>query len=194
MTPKKFQQDLQIYLKKIPPTGNRIFWVSFESDPKLKKTKEDIYGRCLPCIQNLYYQLKEGHRKIALGRAFNCWKIVGVVENVEDALTLLSEFEKRRPVEHIYGKLGNGKPEVNTIAVVFHVNDIKRRDLIKNTLELCAREMRIIKDIQLSRGCAVLYEELFGNWREWSAVSEIKYPENIDRILKRIEKVLYWAN
>ena len=53
-------------------------WVSFESHPKLDKTKEDIYGRCLPCIANLYEQLKEKKEEVNLGQAYHCWKVVAM--------------------------------------------------------------------------------------------------------------------
>ncbi|MCX5877966.1 MAG: hypothetical protein NTY44_02500 [Deltaproteobacteria bacterium] len=46
-----------IYVGQIPHSEKGDFWVSFESKPDLEKTKANIYGRCLPCIQHLYDQL-----------------------------------------------------------------------------------------------------------------------------------------
>lgn len=183
-----------IYLEKIPFAENGSFWVSFESDPKLKKTKEDIYGRCLPCIQNLYFQLKEDRKEIVLGRAYNCWKVTAIVHSLDDALSLLSEFERRRPTDHIYGKIGSSRPGVKTKVVVFHTDEVEKRDLIYKALEECDIDLGNIVDIQISKGCAILYEELFGHWSDWRAVSKIKNPEKVDKILNRIKKVLYWAS
>lgn len=185
--------DWHIYLEEVPVARDTAFWVSFESDPKLKKTKQNIYGRCLPCIQDLYYQLKSGQERIALGRAYNCWKVTAVVKSLEDALSLLLEFERMHPVDHVYGKLGTGRPGAETKVVVFHTDDIEKRDLIKRALEECALRIANVVDIQISRACAILYEELLGDWREWSSVTQIKNPENVGRILKRIRKVLYWS-
>lgn len=184
--------EWHLYLEKVPVAENTEFWVSFESDPRLKKTKENIYGRCLPCIQDLYYQLKEGQERIALGRAYNCWKVTAVVGNLEDAFYLLNEFEKRHPVDHVYGKLGTGRPGAETKVVVFHTDSMEERDLISKALKECALSLGNIIDIQISRACAVLYNELFGDWRDWSPVMAIKYPENVERILQRIERLLYW--
>jgi len=185
--------DWHIYLEKIPFFTNDTFWVSFESDPRLKKTKANIYGRCLPCIQNLYYQLKQGLDEIALGMAYNCWKVTAVVGTLEDAFSLLMEFEKRRPTDHVYGKLGSGSPGAKTKVVVFHTEDTEQRDLIQRALEECASQAgNIIIDIQISRACAILYEGLFGDWHNWQPLTKIKYPKNVGRILERIKKVLYW--
>ena len=54
----------RIYLDKRVWRDSRDNWVSFESDPKLRVTKTNIYGRCVPCITNLYQQLQEGKEEI----------------------------------------------------------------------------------------------------------------------------------
>ncbi|MGA2107077.1 MAG: hypothetical protein ABSH25_05475 [Syntrophorhabdales bacterium] len=61
--------------------GKAAKWVSFESTAALNNTKKDIYGKCVPCITNLYEQLKEGRSQIRLGQAFTCWKIVAVMDD-----------------------------------------------------------------------------------------------------------------
>jgi hypothetical protein len=60
------ERGLHIYVGEIPYSEKGSFWVSFESDPNLKRTRADIYGKCLPCIQHLYSQLKEGVTEIDL--------------------------------------------------------------------------------------------------------------------------------
>ena len=98
----------RIYLAEIPHARGGIYWVSSESDPALKQTKANIYGRCLPCIQNLYEHLREERKEIELGRAFHCWKITAVVRGLDEALALLGEFEKRYPGGHVYGRRPSG--------------------------------------------------------------------------------------
>ena len=76
-----------IYLRSIPYSDDVPSWVSFESDPRLTKTKKNIYGRCLPCIQNLYEQLKADRTAIDLGTAYHCWKITVVLQGIEQCLS-----------------------------------------------------------------------------------------------------------
>jgi len=59
-------KEWHIYVAEIPHSEKGDFWVSFESEPDLKKTKANIYGRCLPCIQHLYEQLKQGQTRLIL--------------------------------------------------------------------------------------------------------------------------------
>lgn len=184
-----------IYLDRVPPSNEEVFWISFESDPKLKKSKGNIYGRCLPCIQNLYNQLRIGKQDIALGTAYQCWKITVVVRSCEECIALLSEFERRHPHLYVYGKIGNGKEGAKTRVVVFHAESIPERDRVLAALKECLPELRNINiiDLQISRACSVLYDDLFGDWRDWRPIMKIKYPENVDKILDRIRKVLFWA-
>lgn len=126
---------------RIPYNEKGNFWVSFESDQSLKKTKENIYGRCLPCIQGLYHQLKEGHNEIILGNSYNCWKVTAAVNGFEECLELLYKFERRFPGGHVYGKFGSGRINSETKVVVFHTEDIAERDRIRKALEECLSEM-----------------------------------------------------
>ena len=184
---------LHIYLDKIPSSKTGTFWISFESDPKLKKTKANIYGRCLPCIQNLYEQLKKGVQEIVLGTAYQCWKVTVIVSDCEDCLSLLWEFEREFPQLYVYGKIGNGIENARTRAVVFHAESISEKERIREALEKCLPRVSNVLDVQVSRACSVLYGELLGDWRDWRPITKIKYPENVERVLERIKKVLYWA-
>ena len=185
--------DWHIYLGEIPCSEKGNFWVSFESDPGLRKTKSNIYGRCLPCIQNLYYQLKEGRTEIALGSAYQCWKMTAVLKDTDECLALLNEFEMRFPEGHVYGKFGSGRPDSGTKVVVFHAEDEADRDRIEKALSECLPHVNKDGSVLISRGCAVLYEGILGDWRQWTQITPIKHPEKVDELLARIRKTLFWA-
>jgi len=187
------KHEWHIYLGEIPYSKKGDFWVSFESDPGLKKTKANIYGKCLPCIQNLYYQLKEGPAEITLGPAYHCWKVTAVVKDMDKCLSLLNEFERRFKGGHVYGKLGSGRSNAKTRVVVFHTEDEAQRDKIKQTLEECLPKVDKNAEVQISRACAVLYEGILGDWRQWQSVTPIKNPEKVAGLLERIRTTLFWS-
>jgi hypothetical protein len=187
------KDEWQIYLGEIPYSENNPFWVSFESDPKLKKTRANIYGRCLPCIQNLYFQLQAGSTEIDLGTAFNCWKVTVILDDLDQCLKLLDCFQFKFPTGHIYGKLGSGRKDTETRVVVFHTEDEAERDRIRQSLKQCLAEMALPEKILISRACAVLYESLLGDWRTWQPTTPIRYPERVKAHLSRIKKMLFWS-
>ena len=180
-----------IYLAEIPSGREGVYWVSFESDRALKKTKSNIYGRCLPCIQNLYEHLRDGKGEIALGTAFHCWKVTAIIGGLDQALELLGEFEARFPDGHVYGKLGNGRPGALTNAVVFHTDSEIERDRLEAALNSCLESIAVSLPAQVSRACAVLYDDILGDWREWQPVMTIKHPEKAAALLERIRNMLY---
>ncbi len=181
----------RIYLGEIPHPPEGIFWVSFESDPGMSKTKANIYGRCLPCIQNLYEQLQERKQGITLGNAFNCWKITAIVRDIDEALALLSEFERRFPCGHVYGKFGSGRADAATRVVVFHGESVAERDRLAEALRQCLESLAVSEPVQISRGCAVLYHDILGDWQEWQPVTPMKYPENAAALLEKVKGILY---
>ncbi len=181
----------RIYLAEIPCVQGGIYWVSFESDPSLKKTKANIYGRCLPCIHNLYEHLRDDRRAIDLGGAFHCWKITAVVGDLDEALALLGEFEKRYPGGHVYGKLGNGKPGSASTAVVFHAEEEVERNRLQEALVHCLETVCPGGSVQVSRACAILYNDILGDWQDWQPVTTIKYPENRAALLEKVKTILY---
>ncbi|MFC1815805.1 hypothetical protein ACFL0M_07640 [Thermodesulfobacteriota bacterium] len=183
--------DWRIYIGKIPYSQKENYWVSFESDPGLKKTNANIYGRCLPCIQNLYDQLRKGRTRIKLGNAYNCWKITAIVKGIDECLALLNEFEKNFPKGHVYGKFGSGHPGVETRVVVFHTESTSERDRIRNALEKCLPKINQAGDIQISRACSVLFDDILGNWQHWQPATPIKYPQKVNQQLEKIQKILY---
>ncbi len=182
-----------IYVGEIPHTDRGDFWVSFESKPDLQKTKANIYGRCLPCIQHLYDQLKAGSPEIDLGRAYHCWKVTAVLNGIEECLSLLRVYEEKFPEGHVYGKFGGSRAFSETKVVVFHTEEERARDLVRDRLEACLREMNKDGRVEVSRACAVLYADLLGDWREWQPVTPLKHPERVDALMQRIKKALFWA-
>ena len=187
------KDEWHIYLEKIPYTESGKFWVSFESNPGLKKTKANIYGRCLPCIQGLYYQLKEGCSEITLGNAYDCWKITAIVNSLEECISLLHEFEKKFPSGHVYGKLGSGRSNSETMVVVFHAENAAERDRIRAELEMCLSMLNGKNPVQISRACSVLYDDILGDWQDWLPITKIKHPENVDNLMERLRRILYRA-
>jgi hypothetical protein len=181
----------RLYIGKIPHDPKENYWVSFESDPKLQKSKGNIYGRCLPCIHNLYEQLKEGKKEINLGPAFNCWKITAIVQNIEEAMALLNEFEKRFPTGHVHGKFGSGRTDVETKVVVFQAYNEVERDRLKNAVEVCLKSMNSNAPVQLTRACGILYHELLGDSLKWQPITPIKHPEKAAELLEKIKVLLY---
>jgi hypothetical protein len=170
-------------------------WVSFESHPKLDRTKEDIYGRCLPCISNLYEQLKEKKEEVRLGQAYQCWKVVAVVESVDECMDLLAEFEERFLGDRwIKGRFGSGDETKKTKIVVMNADSEAERDALFEELKTCSEKTGLKASVTFHRGCAELYHEIFGDWRKWKETSTVENPAAIDKVLKRIRQVLYWGD
>jgi hypothetical protein len=187
------KKDWNIYLGEIPYSEKKPFWASFESDPRLKKTRADIYGRCLPCIQNLYEQLKAGKNEIDLGNAYGCWKITAVLNGIEQCFSLLMQFQTHVSEGHVYGKIGSGRADFSTRVVVFHTQDEMDRDRILKIVNRCLQEMDIDAGAMISRGCASLYEVILGDWRDWRRATPIRFPERVGEHLEYIKKVLHWS-
>ena len=187
------KEPWHIYVGEIPYTEKGDFWVSFESKPNLEKTKANIYGRCLPCIQHLYDQLKAGSTEIDLGPAYRCWKVTAVLRGTEECLSLLRVYEEKFPEGHVYGKFGGSRAFSKTKAVVFHTEDGRARDQVRERLEACVPEVNKDGEVQVSRACAVLYGEILGDWREWQPVTPLKHPEKVEALIERIKRALFWA-
>jgi hypothetical protein len=174
-------------------SNREMKWVSFESHPKLGKTKEDIYGRCLPCITNLYEQLKENKGEANLGRAHQCWKVTAVVENVDGCIDLLTEFEKEFLGDRsIKGRFGSGDEAKESKVIVIGAETECERDRLLEELRTCAEKINLKTEVAFHRGCVELYHEVFGDWRKWKETSPIVNPAAVDKVLRRIRQVLYW--
>lgn len=182
--------DWKIYLGRIPHNETGTFWVSFESDPQLSRNKANIYGRCLPCIQNLYDQLKAGKTTIELGTAYHCWKITAVLEDLDQCLALLSEFERQFPGGHVYGKLGSGRTDTTTKVVVFHADDETERNRLESAIRQCLATKSMEDQVLISRGCAVLYEPILGRWDAWQPATPIRHPERVPLHIERLKTIM----
>ena len=170
-------------------------WVSFESHPRLSKTKEDIYGRCLPCIVNLYEQLRDKKEEVNLGQAFHCWKVVAVVESRDACVALLTEFEEKFLRDQwIKGRFGSGDDTKKTRVIVINADGEDERDRLSQELRVCAEGINLKATVTFHRGCAELYHEVFGDWRKWQETSPVKNPVAVDKVLNRIRQVLYWED
>jgi len=183
----------KIFLDKRVWRDSRDNWVSFESDPKLKVTKGNIYGRCVPCITSLYQQLKAGKDEIELKEAYHCWKVMAVLKDREECLEVLREYEENFLGDHyVKGKFGSSLPTKPTKVLMFHIEDEEERDRILKELQTCVQKVDPDSKVFYQRACTNLYYDLLGDWREWKEVTRIKNPDVRSALIERIKKLLYW--
>jgi hypothetical protein len=183
----------RIFLDKRVWRNSRDNWVSFESDPKLKVTKGNIYGRCVPCITNLYQQLQAGKGEIELKEAYHCWKVVAVLKDKEECLEVLREYEENFLGDHyVKGKFGSSLSTKPTKVLMFHIEDEGERDRILKELQNCVQKINPDAHIFYQRACTNLYYDLLGDWREWKEVTPIKNLYIRSALIERIKKLLYW--
>ena len=183
----------KLYIDRRYFARNDKKWVSFESNPGLKRTKNDIYGRCVPCITRLYEQLGEGVKEIRLGKAYQCWKIVISLGNIEECTQFLSEFEARFLEDmDIKGRFGSGDSSKSTKVIVFSAESEAERDHLYERLKVCASQTYPESIVSYHRACAELYHELLGDWKKWREIETIKDPAIVMTIMQRIRRMLYW--
>lgn len=183
----------KLYINKRYFTDKKAKWVSFEDTQDLTETKKDIYGKCVPCITNLYDQLKDGKTAIDLGPALTCWKVVVVLDSMEECVDLLSELETLLSDDmKVKGRFGSVDETKETKVIVFNVSGESQRIKLSEMLQVCSKRVNPRATITYHRGCAELYHELFGDWKLWEKTSLVKKPEAIQPIIQRIRKVLFW--
>ena len=183
----------KLYLDRRYYAKSETRWVSFESNPSLRRTKGDIYGRCVPCITSLYEQLREGSGEIRLGNAYQCWKVVVTLGTMEECTQFLGEFESRFLEDmDIKGRFGSGDPAKDTRIIVFNAEDEAVRDRLYEKARACAGQTHPGSMVSYHRACADLYHALLGDWRQWREVEPIKHPEMAGVIIEKIRKALYW--
>ena len=183
----------KIFLDKRVWSNSRENWVSFESDPKLRVTRQNIYGRCVPCITNLYQQLQEGREEIELKEAYHCWKVVAVLKDKEECLEVLKEYEENFLGDHdVKGKFGSSQPSTSSKVLMFHTEDEGERDRLLDELRVCAQKVNPKSKVFYQRACANLYDDLLGDWRDWKEVTQVKNPDVRSVLIERIRKLLYW--
>ena len=183
----------KIFLDRKVWRNSRDNWVSFESDPHLRLTQKNIYGRCVPCITHLYRQLREGREEIELREAFDCWKVVAVLRTQEECLGVLREYEEAYlGNQYVKGKFGSSQPSASTKVLMFHTEDPQERDRLLEELRACVRKVNPDARVFHQRACANLYHDLLGDWRTWEEVTRVKNPEIRPMLLERIKRLLYW--
>jgi hypothetical protein len=183
----------KIFLDKGVWKDSRDSWVSFESDPKLKVTKGNIYGRCVPCITNLYQQLKAGKEEIELKEAYRCWKVVAVLKDKEECLEVLREYEENFLGNHcVRGKFGSSQVSKKSKVLMFHTEDEEEKDRLFKELQECIKKINSDARVFCQKACANLYDDLLGDWKEWKEVTKIKNPDIRSVLLERIKRLLYW--
>ena len=183
----------KIFLDKRVWRNSRDNWISFESDPKLRVTKGNIYGRCVPCITNLYQQLQAGKEEIELKEAYQCWKVVTVLKDGEECLEVLREYEENFLGDHhVKGRFGSSQPSTSTKVLMFHTEDEGERDRLFKELQTCVQKVNPDSKVFYQRACANLYHDLLGDWRDWKEVTKIRNLDIRQNLLERIKKLLYW--
>jgi len=171
-------------------SGREGFWRSFENENHLSGVKERIRTRCSPCIENLYRQLKAGQMQIEVGNAYDCWKVVVVVNSDDECEKILEEYQSMfLPSRHIQGRYGS-QAEGGTKAIVANADDVTERDLLLSELRECVRKSGLDARILYTKGCANLYGEALGDWRKWRRVSRIRDVKNVYAVMKRVERYL----
>lgn len=183
----------KIYIDKRYFTDKKAKWVSFEDVQGLKETKKDIYGKCVPCITNLYEQLKDGSTVVDLGPAFTCWKVIVVMKSMEECVDLLAELEGVLNDDiKVKGRFGSVDETKETKVIVFNVSGESQRKKLLKILQDCSQRINPQARITYHRGCVELYHELFGDWKLWKKTACVKKPEAIQHVIQRIRTVLFW--
>ncbi len=183
----------KFYLDKRYYADKPAKWVSFESTPNLEETQRDIYGKCVPCISNLYEQLQAGKSEIHLGPAYTCWKVVAVLANDDECVQVLAEFEKSFLGDRrVKGRFGSGDEQKTTKVIVFSAANEHEKDSLFEEVAACSRRVNPGAEVSSHRGCAELYHELFGDPSRWRQTETIKKPGLVEEIISRIRKVLFW--
>ena len=166
-------------------------WISFESDPYLTVTRQRIYQRCAPCLEDLLEQLTEGRPFIELKQAWTCFKIAVVLPDMEQCQRFLELFEARYPQEYVFGKFGTGSKNKPTRAVVFHMESVRRRDELLPMVKECAAALKPDTEVYVSRACANPYEYLLGPWQHWQRKMQLPGPERVSGTIRRLREILY---
>jgi hypothetical protein len=169
-------------------------WISFESNPHHKRTKADIYHRCLPCIENLRNHLISGKKEIELKEPLNCWKVTIIFNNFDECYKFLSTYENKFLSKDVYGKFGTGRKDADTKVVVFHIQNEKERDRLYKEAKECLIHLGWERRLFISRGCANLYEDILGDWKNWKRITPLKEGINIKKKREKLNKLLYFSS
>ena len=86
-----------------------------------------------------------------------------------------------------------GLAESATKVVVFHADQVAERDRLERVLRHCLDALNLDAKIEISRGCAVLYEVILGDWRTWRPTTPIRFPEKVGAHIERLKKIMYYS-
>ena len=166
-------------------------WISFESDPHLRRGRRVLHERCIPCMGYLYRQLEQGQDTIELAYAYHCWKVVVLLQSVDECLGVLETYRDRylpgRTIRGRYGsKDGTGNP-----AIVAAADSEVERDLLMKEMAECLAVLSLDRKLFFNKGCADPYEEILGPWQTWKKTSPVRYPENAKTVMQRIGRLLH---
>lgn len=171
-------------------SGREGFWRSFENDERLSGVKRRIQTRCIPCIENLFHQLKAGQTEIEIGNAYDCWKVVAVLESENQCEEILEQYQRMfLPAHHIQGRYGSHAKD-GTRAIVLNADGQMERDLLFSQLKECMEKCGLDGDILITRGCANLYGQLLGDWQGWRRVSTVCDKQKIAPVVEILERYL----
>lgn len=167
------------------------YWTSFESNMYLAVTRKNIYQQCVPCIENLLDQLVDGKQLLELNQAFDCWKVVALLDDEIECLELLQVYEERfLSVPGVRGRFGSREQEGKK-AVIFHTDSKEERDIILWDLKRCVIEVKPQAEVFFTRACTSLHGQVLGDGSDWNRITPIKHPDNIAEVIKRCRKSLY---
>ncbi len=171
---------------------NKGYWMSFENHPRLEETKKHIYVRCLPCLENLSAQLKEAPRSLKLENPLNCWKIVVVLDRLEECVELLCLLEEEPPAGEICirGRMGTSDKKNPKVVTIFQMLSEKERDALLAHLQKLAPRINPGCALFFERGCGDLYASLCGDWRNWQGETPIVNGQLIPFIREKVDKLL----
>jgi hypothetical protein len=173
-----------------PKMSKKGGWTSFESDPHLKETKKRIHQRCLPCIKHLYEQLIDGSQRIDLGPAYDCWKVVVVLESSEQCLSVLEVYRDQfLPTRSIRGRYGS-KDGSGTQAIVISAETEAERDLLMDEMRSCLSILGLKRHLFFSKGCADPYERLLGPWKTWQRHTPLRCHQHLKMVIHQLERLL----
>jgi len=187
----EWSENVEFYVGKRREI-NKGFWISFENHPRLRETKNSIYERCVPCLEKLHNQLQLSPRTLRLKEPLDCWKVVVVVNTVDEALALLEFYQDQHfPVnETVRGRLGTRDSEMPNIAIIFQLHMEKERDKLVKDLNNIAGKVTGNYKIFIERGCRDILVPLCGEWDQWEEITSIEDFSAVPVIKEKVGKLL----
>ncbi|MGI5876070.1 MAG: hypothetical protein ACOX6X_04535 [Dethiobacteria bacterium] len=168
------------------------FWMSFENHPRLEKTKEIVYKRCVPCLEKLVGQLLQSPNVLSLDEPLDCWKVIVVLNELDECFELLELFQDELSFapEVVRGRVGSNNKNSPKTVVIFQMNDREEKERIMADVTKMVQKITSQYSIYDERGCQDIYGVLCGDWRKWDKITPIKNRESIPAMSARIDKLL----